>query len=112
MNKTCQRCQSTFECNSHDIVNCNCFDIEISTETKDYLQKTSYDCLCKQCLTEVEKYALLKKDYPFPQNPNQFVEGIHYYIEGPYWVFTNYYHYLKGNCCKNNCRHCAYGYSN
>jgi hypothetical protein len=24
-------------------------------------------------------------------------------------VFTEYYHILKGYCCQNRCRHCAYG---
>lgn len=112
MEKRCKRCELTFECISENISECHCNTIPLSETTLQYLKKTTYDCLCPTCLVEIEKYSELKKTYPFPSNPHEFVEGIHYYIEGRYWVFTNYYHYLKGSCCKNNCRHCAYGYRN
>jgi hypothetical protein len=39
-----------------------------------------------------------------------FKEGTHYYIEDGKWVFTEYYHILRGYCCQSGCRHCAYGY--
>lgn len=35
-------------------------------------------------------------------------EGIHFYMEGPYMVFTEAYHLLRGFCCGNGCRHCPY----
>ncbi|MBD3627783.1 DUF5522 domain-containing protein [Cyclobacterium sp.] len=35
-------------------------------------------------------------------------EGIHYYYEGPFMVFTRDYHLLRGYCCNNACRHCPY----
>lgn len=111
MIKNCDRCHTTFECKTDSIDTCQCSSVELTEETKIYLAKTSYNCLCENCLTEVNRYAEWKKEYPFPQHPSQYKEGIHYYLEGQYWVFTNYFHYLKGNCCKNNCRHCAYGYS-
>jgi hypothetical protein len=39
-------------------------------------------------------------------------EGVHYYInEQGYWVFTETYHKLRGYCCKNNCKHCPYGFN-
>ncbi|MEO1009880.1 MAG: DUF5522 domain-containing protein [Bacteroidota bacterium] len=28
------------------------------------------------------------------------------------WVFTEFYHILRGQCCQNGCRHCAYGFRN
>jgi hypothetical protein len=34
-------------------------------------------------------------------------------IDGIYlseWVFTEFYHLLRGHCCKNGCRHCVYGH--
>ncbi len=110
MNKICKRCQQSFNCNVEKIEDCGCSDFQLSEETKTYLAKTSYDCLCSKCLEEINHFEQLKKEYPFPQHPSQYKEGIHYYIDGPYWVFTTYFHYLKGNCCKNNCRHCAYGF--
>ena len=110
MEKTCQICHSTFNCNTEKITECKCLDIKLHPETSAYLQKTSYDCLCNSCLEKVNNYPLLAKEYPFPNHPSKYVQGIHYYLDGQYWVFTHYYHYLKGSCCKNNCRHCAYGY--
>ena len=111
MNKICKRCKTTFDCNSTLIQNCECNTIELSLETKEYLNKTSYDCLCTKCLNQVENFSELAKQYPFPRSPAEYVQGIHYYTEGQYWVFTTFYHYLKGSCCKNNCRHCAYGFT-
>jgi hypothetical protein len=37
-------------------------------------------------------------------------EGIDYYIENGFWVFTSAYHLKRGYCCKNGCRHCPYGF--
>lgn len=111
MQKKCDRCQREFECKVDDISLCSCNKIELFDEIKSYLKETNYDCLCENCFQEVNNYKILKDKFPFPNSSKEFVKGIHYYIEGPYWVFTNYYHFLKGKCCKNNCRHCAYGYN-
>ncbi len=37
------------------------------------------------------------------------VEGVDYYFEGPYMVFTAAYHLRRGYCCGSGCRHCPYG---
>ncbi len=39
-------------------------------------------------------------------------QGVDYYLspEG-YRVFTEAYHLKRGYCCKNNCKHCPYGYN-
>lgn len=38
-------------------------------------------------------------------------EGVDYYLnEQGFKVFTEVYHLKRGFCCKNNCKHCAYGY--
>lgn len=108
--KTCQRCQQNFECESENIVNCDCNSVQLKSETKEFLAKTYYDCLCKNCLSELDQYAEISKQYPFPQDRTMFVPQVHYYIDGQYWVFTEFYHYHKGRCCGNNCRHCAYGF--
>jgi hypothetical protein len=43
---------------------------------------------------------------------DELVQGIHYYInEQGYWVFTEYYHKLRGYCCGNGCKHCPFGAS-
>lgn len=33
-----------------------------------------------------------------------------YFSEEGYKVFTEAYHLKRGYCCKNNCRHCPYGF--
>ncbi len=39
---------------------------------------------------------------------NPLIEGIDYYWEGQYMVFTEKYHLKRGYCCKSGCRHCPY----
>ena len=38
------------------------------------------------------------------------VEGVDFYREGAYVVFTAAYHLRRGYCCESGCRHCPYGY--
>lgn len=45
------------------------------------------------------------------QKPEPLVENRDYYIENGNYVFTEYYHKKRGYCCKNGCRHCAYGFT-
>ncbi len=35
-------------------------------------------------------------------------EGVDYYWDGPYMVFTAAYHLKRGYCCGSGCRHCPY----
>ncbi|MET0647519.1 MAG: DUF5522 domain-containing protein [Pyrinomonadaceae bacterium] len=37
------------------------------------------------------------------------VEGVDFYREGAYVVFTAAYHLRRGHCCESGCRHCPYG---
>ncbi len=43
-----------------------------------------------------------------PATPPPLVEGVDFYMEGPYLVFTEVYHQKRGFCCKSGCRHCPY----
>lgn len=41
----------------------------------------------------------------------EFIEGIHYYLDGNKVIFTEIYHIERGYCCGssgNGCRHCPY----
>ena len=38
----------------------------------------------------------------------ELVEGVHYYLEDGFLVFTAVYHRLRGYCCGSGCRHCPY----
>jgi hypothetical protein len=42
------------------------------------------------------------------ETKEQSKEGIHYYIEDRFRVFTELYHRERGFCCGNQCRHCCY----
>ncbi|MCO5230012.1 MAG: DUF5522 domain-containing protein [Chitinophagales bacterium] len=109
--KICGRCSSPFDCNTLDISNCQC-NISIGRSTQIFLSKTKYDCLCANCLLEIDQLIHSSLQYPFPQTKEDYLEGIHYYKEGKNWVFTELYHIAKGHCCQNGCRHCPYGYKN
>jgi hypothetical protein len=37
------------------------------------------------------------------------VEGVDFYREGGYVVFTAAYHLRRGYCCESGCRHCPFG---
>jgi hypothetical protein len=82
----------------------------LAPATRDYLAKTNYDCLCNQCLSELDPLARKAARDTFPPPGAPLTEGLHYYRENGRWVFTEYYHLLRGSCCRSGCRHCAYGY--
>ena len=108
--KYCKRCGITFNCNTINIIACQCKAVSISQQTKNYLSTTNYNCLCVKCLTQVDELVISNSNR-IPPNPNDFIEGKHFYKENGYFVFTELYHFLKGTCCGNSCRHCAYGNS-
>lgn len=111
MNKNCERCKKEFTCNTNDIKNCDCTKIVLKDETKKFLSNTFYNCLCNDCLNNLNDFSLVAEKYKFPELTNEYIVDVHYYIENEFWVFTEFFHFQKGNCCKNNCRHCAYGYT-
>lgn len=107
--KLCARCGGDFECKVGDVTNCQCSEVKILPETYKFISTTHYDCLCKKCLEELNHLIKYRDSHPFPNQKELFIEGIHYYTESGYWVFTELYHLQRGHCCKNNCRHWAYG---
>ncbi len=40
----------------------------------------------------------------------RLMEGVDYYYENGFMVFTEKYHLERGYCCKSGCRHCPYGF--
>jgi Family of unknown function (DUF5522)/Cysteine-rich CWC len=108
--KICPRCKKDFSCNPQNIRLCGCSRIELSNETKSYLSATFYGCLCNDCLAELNKLVAQEKQYPFPGRGGDLIEGVHYYKEGDYRVFTEFYLLSRGFCCRSGCRHCAYGF--
>jgi hypothetical protein len=45
---------------------------------------------------------------PSPEEKEPLVEGVDYYMDGPYLVFTEAYHLKRGYCCQSGCRHCPW----
>lgn len=110
MKKICPRCQKTVTCQSQDIQSCACRQLTLAPATHAYLQQTQYDCLCNDCLRELDTLVAKAQSQPFPQGANALQEGLHYYLEHGRWVMTEFYLLQRGYCCGNGCRHCAYGY--
>lgn len=42
------------------------------------------------------------------EGKRDFIQGIHYYLEGERVIFTSLFHVERGQCCGNGCRHCPY----
>jgi hypothetical protein len=108
--KSCLRCKSLFECKPGNISNCQCSQIQLLPETKEFLANTKYnDCLCLNCLSHLNNLVKQSLKLEFPRQRQLMVEGLHYYMDNGYFVFTEMYHLLRGNCCGSGCRHCVYG---
>ena len=43
-------------------------------------------------------------------SPAQLIEGVDYYLEDSFMVFTAHYLRNRGYCCQSGCRHCPYGF--
>ena len=109
-NKKCPRCGKQIACRPVAVSSCPCTEVQLATATRAYLAKTKYDCLCNACLQELDQLATRAARDTFPPPGAPLTEGLHYYLEHGRWVFTEYYHILRGSCCRSGCRHCAYGY--
>ena len=111
MKKSCPRCKQTFDCQGTSDEHCFCADIHLDSATLAFLQKTHYDCLCRDCLVELDGMVQKVKQKPFDPKIKNLAEGEYYYKENGLIVLTELYHIAKGNCCMSGCRHCAYGFS-
>lgn len=105
----CKRCGKFFDCRVHDIKSCQCSTVKLMPATLNFLQHTSWGCLCSRCLEEVDLAVASIQGQDFPE-PADLVEEVHYHYENELLVFTEYYHMLRGYCCKSGCRHCVYGF--
>jgi hypothetical protein len=55
MQKICEKCQQPFECNMDNIMQCQCYGIDLNSQAKQLVSNTFSDCLCKNCLLEINK---------------------------------------------------------
>lgn len=109
--ENCTHCRKEITCNVDDIGKCKCQQVELLDETVAFLHnKTQHDCLCNDCLRKFDEFTKFSKTNNFPKRPSEMTEGVHFYMKNGNFVFTELYHYLKGRCCNNGCRHCVYGF--
>lgn len=111
MKKSCPRCKTIFECEANSDKHCFCAEIELSQDTRAFLAKTHYDCLCGKCLKELNSLVREAKETPFDPKIKNLEEGKYFYKEEGRFVLSELYHIAKGNCCMSGCRHCAYGFT-
>lgn len=107
--KFCKRCGSRFECKVGDITNCQCNSVQLSECTIDFLSRTDYGCLCRNCLVEIDQMLKFSKRSVFPVQKELMVRDLHYYLDNGNQVLTELFHLQRGSCCGNDCRHCPYG---
>lgn len=64
--KACPRCSRAFECKVGDIGHCQCSSMVLSMEEKAFIETRYNDCLCADCLKDLQnKYTLFKEKYLF-----------------------------------------------
>ncbi|HEY6504848.1 MAG TPA: cysteine-rich CWC family protein [Chitinophagaceae bacterium] len=62
--KSCQRCNTPFECKPGSITQCQCFEIKLSAEQRAYLEQKYGDCLCRECLVYIQQeFELFKEKF-------------------------------------------------
>ncbi len=54
-NKYCERCKASFECMPDNITECQCFGVTLSDAAKEHIAVRYEDCLCRNCLLEINK---------------------------------------------------------
>ena len=52
--KYCERCGSSFECKPGNITQCQCYEIKLSVEERLYISGLFNDCLCKNCMYDLQ----------------------------------------------------------
>lgn len=105
-----EKTEICYRCKCDKVADVKEIETILSKETKEFLLENNLNIFCKKCLQDINTMIDVAQEYKSPLKNKQFIEGIHYYKENNYIVFTEMYHFLKGYCCKNSCRHCIYGF--
>lgn len=76
-------------------------------------------CLCPTCLAKtlrvrirdhfarLDRAECLALAAPY-RDQKPLIEHLDYTVENGYWVFTEWFHWKRGHCCGNGCRHCPF----
>ncbi len=114
--KNCPECGTGFSCGrDHETGACWCDRLPAILPPTPGLE-----CLCEKCLvirlrSPVAAYIAAIPPERRRQSeamrhaaPGPLVEGLDFYRENGYTVFTEWHHLKRGECCGNGCRHCPY----
>lgn len=117
--KSCSRCNTLFQCGSEgEKDGCWCNNYPLL-----FVPDPLINCMCAPWLHNATKEKI--DAYVLEMTPNKaiannkaarlpksklLIEGIDYYIENSLCVFMAWHHLKRGDCCKNGCRHCPYGF--
>jgi len=113
--KTCRHCGSLFSCGASLIdENCWCGSFPAILPVP-----AQGECLCETCLKKeissniddfVSRWERGEEEgFDMKRfQTDHLVEGLDYYMEAGFYVFTKWYHLKRGHCCNSGCRHCPY----
>lgn len=59
--KTCPRCGTGFECKAGNILQCQCYGIELSAAARQIVEQQYQDCLCRSCLEALNNTTAVNK---------------------------------------------------
>lgn len=54
--KQCNRCETTFECKVGSILLCQCYEVKLTEEERDFIKSEYLDCLCANCLNSLKRH--------------------------------------------------------
>lgn len=63
--KNCPRCNQIFECKVGNVLECQCSQIQLSYEEKIHIEQAFTDCLCIDCLDELQHQHRLENQTNF-----------------------------------------------
>ncbi len=63
--KICPRCKKQFTCQAENISACACSQVTLGNDTRSFLAKTFYNCLCNDCLSELDQLVTRSKQLSF-----------------------------------------------
>lgn len=109
----CSSCGDNFICESKNPDNCWCMKLPTLMPLN-----TQKDCECPNCLSlsisrKLQLYISENKlndvlQFAEKYKDRSIHEHIDYNIEKENYVFTEWYHLKRGNCCDNGCRKCPF----
>jgi Family of unknown function (DUF5522) len=119
MEMQCVQCNTNLHCGVQNIDACFCNQYPAILQPENDVKT----CLCKACLHDAvkQKVETITNNFTAQQaidnnwikdlpKAKELIEGIDFYIENGFYVFTKWHHLKRGYCCKNGCRHCGYDY--